>query len=81
MKTEYQTITFADITLTPDAQIAIKSIQNDEDKVICNNLNEVALHLCEEHNDEKASKILDWVHSVLLVKNYLSLIMTKEYED
>jgi len=78
---QYQTITFADITLTAKAQEAISCLHHLEEKIICDNLGEVALRLCEADYCGKAPEILELVHSVLLAKNYLSLIMTKEYED
>ena len=77
MKTDYQTISFSDITLSPSAQIAIRNMQIDEEKVICNNLHEIALSLCEkEYQPEKASRALELVHSVLLARDYISVIGT-----
>jgi hypothetical protein len=64
MKAEYQTITIADITLSAAAQKAICSIQLDEDKVICDNLSEIALRLSEVVDHERASRTLELVHSV-----------------
>ena len=83
MKTvNYQTVTFADITLSASAQQAIKCIQNDEEKLICDHLGAVALRLCEEEgNAEKSAITLGLVHSVLLARDYLSIIGAKINDD
>ena len=73
-ESKYQTISFAGITLSPDAQIAICSMQMDEDKVICDNLGEIALRLCEVKDDEKAPRTLELVHSILLSRDYIAVI-------
>ena len=82
MKTENKTITFGDITLSPAAQIAIKSMQTDEDKVICNNLSKIALSISEKlYEPEEASRMLELVHSVLLARDYLCIIGVKEVDE
>jgi len=79
MKSEYQTITFSGITLSPPAQLAIHIMQADEDKVICKNLGEIALSLCEKkYESEEASRTLELVHSVLLARDYISIIGANE---
>jgi len=81
MKTEYQTISFAGITLSPDAQIAIKSMQEDEEKIICDNLTKIALRLSKEYIPEKASETLGFVHSLLLARDFLSAIGEKGEDE
>ena len=77
MTAEYQTVTFADITLSASAQQAISNIQLDEEKIICDNLGEIALRLCEEADNERASRTLELVHSALLARDYISIIGAK----
>ena len=72
--TRYQSIKIADFTLSENAQIAIKSMQGDEEKIICDNLTKIALRLSEEDIPEKASETLGFVHSLLLARDFLSAI-------
>jgi len=76
-ESKYQTISFADITLSPDAQIAILSMQMDEDKVICDDLVEIARRLCEVWDDEKAPRTMQLVCSLLVARDYIRAIGTK----
>ena len=80
MKTNYQTVTFADITLTASAQAAISAMQLDTYKVICENLDDIALLLCEQTNVNLAWKNLGLIHSVLMARELVYKIGTKEEE-
>jgi len=76
-ESKYQTVSFADITLSAKAQQAIRFIQLDEEMIICANLGDVALRLCEDNDKETALRTLELVQSVLLARNYLTVIQAK----
>ena len=80
MKPNYQTVTFADITLTASAQAAISVMQLDTYKIVCENLDEIALLLCEQTNVNLAWKNLGLIHSVLSARELVYKIGTKEEE-
>ena len=81
MKTTYQTVRIADISISAEAQLAIKALQMCEDKVIGENLGAVALRLCENGDTEKAAHTLELIHSVLLARDYLTVIGANEQNE
>ena len=76
MKTVYyQTVTFADITLSAKAQEAIRYMQGDSYKAIYKNLDKLALWLCEKEINA-AEESLELIQSVLLSRNLIYHIGT-----
>jgi hypothetical protein len=62
---KYQTVSVAGITLTASAQQAMYYMQEDTYKAVCENLDRIALRLCEEVDEATASENLDLVTSIL----------------
>jgi hypothetical protein len=71
MKPKYQTIKIADITLSEAAQKAISDINEDAYIPICENLDKIALRLCEESDASEAFENLDLVTSILKSRNLI----------
>ena len=80
MKAEYQTITFADITLSAAAQQSISLMQMAY-KVTCGNLDKVALQLCENYNVDSAFQYLELIHAVLLSRDLIYKIGIRDEDD
>ena len=80
MKT-YQTVTFADITLSASAQQAIHSMQSDIYKVVCENLDRVSLMLCENSSLSTAHKNLELIHAVLSSRDLIYKIGIKDKDE
>ncbi|MDR1172984.1 MAG: hypothetical protein LBL24_11080 [Bacteroidales bacterium] len=79
-KPEYQTVSFAGITLSASAQQAIYLIQDDLCKVVCENLDRVALRLCEDGYASTSFEVLNLVASVLKARDLVYKIGETESE-
>jgi len=71
MKTEYETVSFAGITLSPDAQKAIHYMQVDMYKAVCENLDKIAFMLCQNANADTAMESIDLIQSILASRNLI----------
>ena len=81
MKTEYKTITLGDITLSPAAQKAIRYMQDNMYKAVCENLDKIAFMLCQNANADTAYESIDLVQSVLSSRNLVYSIGFSDSDD
>jgi len=79
MKTEYQTITFSGITLTPEAQNEISFLQTDINRDICESIDRAVLVLCESSAADAAYS-LELVRFLLWARRAIFCIGSKEEE-